>query len=270
MAIPVYTKLQTVINPTVNDDLTRKEYVDTGLAGKSATSHTHSSLKNSKTASIEAPSANTYLMLQERILPQFSTSTAYQPNDYVTYQGKVYKCITNHSAGSWNATHFILTTLADYIQHHMHSVNYLDGVETSLDEDIADDYPNNIPTCGAVYDFVMSGVNAFLGMGVFTKIKDCPTNTITLEDDTAIYRHTISGLTTIYFDTTELSSMVGKAVTFELYLTMPSTAYTVSFQGVSWLNNEVPSMSTPSKTYMFVFRSLDGGNTWLGSKEGAY
>ncbi len=271
MPIKVLSNLQTAITPSADNDITRKGYVDTGLSGKSATSHTHSSLKNTNTASIESLSAATYLMTQNRILAEFSTTKQYNPDDYVTYQGKVYKCITNHAAGSWNATHFILTTLAEYIQKHLHSVAYLDGIETSMDESTAEDYPDHLPTVGAVYDFVMSGVNAFLGMGVFTKIKNCLTNTIVLEDDTAIYKYSISGATTISFDFSNLSSMTGKAVTFELNLTMPSTAYAVTFpNNVSWLNNEVPSMSTPGKTYMFIFRTLDGGTTILASKEGAY
>ena len=270
MAIPVLSKLQSAITPTEDNDLTRKKYVDDGLAGKSSTSHTHTSLKNSKTASIESLSANTYLMTQGRILPEFSTSTIYHPDNYVTYQGKVYKCITNHPAGDWNATHFILTTLSDYIEHHLHSVSYLEGVQTGLDWTVAEDYPDDLPTCGAVYDFVMENVNTFLGMGIFTKVKNCPTNTIGLEDDTAIYKRTVSASETIYFDTSELSSSSGMAITFELYITMGATAYAVSFSGVTWLNNETPSISTPNKTYMFVFRTLDGGTTWLGSKEGAY
>ena len=270
MAIPVLSKLQSAITPTEDNDLTRKKYVDDGLAGKSSTSHTHTSLKNSKTASIESLSADTYLMTQGRILPEFSTSTQYALGEYVTYQGKVYMCITLHPAGAWNATHFVQKTLKDYIVEHLHPVSRLDGIQSSLDWTIADDYPDDLPTCGAVYDFVMSNVNAILGMGVFTKVKNCSTNTIVLEDDTALYKRSISAAETIYFDTSELSSTSGMAITFELYLTMGSTAYAVSFSGVTWLNNETPSISTPNKTYMFVFRTLDGGTTWLGSKEGAY
>lgn len=232
--------------------------------------HTHTALTNGETASIEELSSPTYLMTQERILPAFSENSSYVIGDYVSYLGKIYKCIINHS-GAWNSSDFALTTLAEYILHHMHPVSYLDGVQTVLDDTIAEDYPGDLPTCGAVFDFVTSGVNAFLGMGVFTKVKDCATPAIKLIGDTALYKYTISGDVTLSFDFSDLGNISGKAVTFELYLTMPATAYTVTFpNSIVWLNNEIPSMSTPGKTYMFVFRTIDGGQSILASKEGAF
>ncbi len=95
-------------------------------------------------------------------------------------------------------------------------------------------------------------------------------STVALQDNVTIYKYTVGANTAFTFSTSSLVRTDG-VLTFELYIVMPSTVYTISFPGtVSWLNNEAPSMSTPSKTYMCVFRSLDGGSTWLGSKEGAY
>lgn len=39
------------------------------------------------------------------LAPYFSTSVSYSTGTYVTYQGKFYKCIVNHS-GTWNSAHF--------------------------------------------------------------------------------------------------------------------------------------------------------------------
>ena len=42
---------------------------------------------------------------------EFSTSVAYKVKDYCTYQGKLYRCITAHAAGAWNAAHFTATDI---------------------------------------------------------------------------------------------------------------------------------------------------------------
>ena len=44
---------------------------------------------------------------------EFSTSVAYKVKDYCTYQGKLYRCITAHAAGTWNAAHFTETNIDD-------------------------------------------------------------------------------------------------------------------------------------------------------------
>lgn len=46
------------------------------------------------------------------IAPEFSTSTAYAIDDYVTYEGKLYRCTTAHAAGAWNASDFTETNVA--------------------------------------------------------------------------------------------------------------------------------------------------------------
>lgn len=110
------------------------------------------------------------------------------------------------------------------------------------------------------------------GMSVYTLTKRVESPTLTLDDNTAVYLYAVTGDTLFTFDPSQLTRRSGTAITFELYLEFPAgLAPTITFPaGVSWLNNEVPSMSTPGLTYMLVFRSLDGGLTWLGSKEGAY
>jgi hypothetical protein len=45
------------------------------------------------------------------IAPAFSETTAYAVGDYVTKDGKLYKCTAAHSAGAWNASHFTVTSV---------------------------------------------------------------------------------------------------------------------------------------------------------------
>ena len=107
-------------------------------------------------------------------------------------------------------------------------------------------------------------------LSIHAGLVNLQSSTVTLLDNVTIYKYTVSANTTFTFSTASLVRTDG-ALTFELYIVMPSTVYTITFpNNVSWLNGDVPSMSTPSRTDMIVFRSLDGGTTWLGSKEGAF
>ena len=63
--------------------------------------------------------------------PTFSTSTAYSVGTFVTYQNRLYKCTTAHSAGAWNASHFALATLNDL------ATAKADKVSGAADNDIA-------------------------------------------------------------------------------------------------------------------------------------
>lgn len=45
------------------------------------------------------------------IAPAFSESTSYTVGTRVTYEGKLYRCTTNHSAGAWNSAHFTETNV---------------------------------------------------------------------------------------------------------------------------------------------------------------
>lgn len=45
------------------------------------------------------------------IAPAFATSVSYVVGDIVTHEGKLFRCTTAHSAGTWNASHFTETTV---------------------------------------------------------------------------------------------------------------------------------------------------------------
>ena len=50
------------------------------------------------------------------IAPAFSDATAYAVGKYVTYDGKLYRCTTQHAAGTWNPAHFTETSVdADFM-----------------------------------------------------------------------------------------------------------------------------------------------------------
>lgn len=50
---------------------------------------------------------------------EFSIYTNYVVNDYCTYQGKLYKCVVAHTAGSWNTSHFAETTIGNEIGNRL-------------------------------------------------------------------------------------------------------------------------------------------------------
>lgn len=43
----------------------------------------------------------------------YATNRAYAPGDYVSYEGRVYKCTTTHAAGAWDPAHFTEEKLMD-------------------------------------------------------------------------------------------------------------------------------------------------------------
>lgn len=121
-------------------------------------------------------------------------------------------------------------------------------------------------------NFVKATVNsAFAKKDVCLRQKTASlmSGTVTLSDDTVIYISNPSSATTFSFVSTGLCG--SGAITFELVVVMPATVYALTFpSSVSWLNDEIPDMSTASKTYMLAFRSFDNGTTWVGNLQGSY
>lgn len=91
--------------------------------------------------------------------------------------------------------------------------------------------------------------------------------TVALADDTVIYTHTPTANTTYTFSTTNLTDK-SNVITFELVITMDTTVRTLTFNNVTWLNGETPGLSVASQTYLLVFRSFNGGTTWVGNLQG--
>lgn len=93
---------------------------------------------------------------------------------------------------------------------------------------------------------------------------------ITLEPNKQQYQKAITGNTTIGFDATEIDGE-GKTITFELLLTVGTTAYNVLFgSNITWLNGDEPYFNTPNTSYLCAFRSYDGGENWVGAYQGQF
>lgn len=92
--------------------------------------------------------------------------------------------------------------------------------------------------------------------------------TVALQDHVTIYNHTLTGNTTFTFDTSGLLKQ-NKVITFELRLRQ-NDIVTVTFPSVSWLNGDDPDMSEANKTYYFVFRTEDNGQSWIGNLQGYF
>lgn len=102
------------------------------------------------------------------------------------------------------------------------------------------------------------------------------TTTITLQDGISLYK-LISGSvdTEITFSTSQISSALAagdyNVITFELLVEMGSTVQTLEFpETVSWLDNIPPTMNAANKDYLILFRSYDGGASWIGAPEGSW
>ena len=137
------------------------------------------------------------------------------------------------------------------------------------------------PANGAVYHVIVTSLDGAVryvdtsnsggssgggSLGVHSTMVTLQTPTVALQDDVAIYAYTASGNTTLVFDTSGLST-TEDVLTFELYLTLNGNVSITFPASVYWVNNDTPVV-TGAGTHMLVFRSINGGTTWLGSKQG--
>ena len=65
---------------------------------------------------------------------EFSAETDYSVGTYVAYDGALYKCISAHTAGAWNANHFTLTDLKTAVQE------IVIGMENTFEETIEENF----------------------------------------------------------------------------------------------------------------------------------
>lgn len=65
---------------------------------------------------VEAETAERVNAAYDMIAPAFSTSENYSADDIVIYGGKLYKCVSAHSAGAWVSADFSETSLAELIK----------------------------------------------------------------------------------------------------------------------------------------------------------
>lgn len=94
---------------------------------------------------------------------------------------------------------------------------------------------------------------------------------IALERDKTQYTKTIEGNTVIGFDATGLGLSAGDSATFELLLKMGTYVYPVLFgSNISWLNGEEPYFTEANKSYLFAFRTYNGGESWVGAYQGQF
>ena len=94
---------------------------------------------------------------------------------------------------------------------------------------------------------------------------------ITLARDKTQYVKTITGNTVIGFNASALNLGASDAATFELLIKMGAQIRQVLFGGnVTWLNGEEPYFNAANRSYLFAFRTYDGGNSWVGAYQGSF
>lgn len=136
-----------------------------------------------------------------------------------------------------------------------------DGTQVILSENIE---------AGMYWEIKIINKASVAFQSIYQKQQTATTNTIVLKDNIVSYNKTITANATLSFDISNLSQASTDIITFELKLTMGSTLRTVNFSNVTWLNGNTPSMPSTNKNYLFVFRSYDGGTSWVGNIQGYY
>ena len=159
--------------------------------------------------------------------------------DYVTIDG------LTTALANYVTTAYLSATLASYAT----SASVSNEIYSALLDYALEDHQHTVTT---VYSVPVSGL-------------------ITLERDKASYVKTITGNTVVGFDTTGLGLGANDSATFELLLKMETYVYPVLFgNSIVWLNGEEPYFTEPNKSYLFAFRTYDGGNSWVGAYQGQF
>lgn len=103
------------------------------------------------------------------------------------------------------------------------------------------------------------------GDSIYQKNVHSANTAIVLQDGVSSYDITITANSTISFDASQLSEP-SSMKTFEILVGM-QTVCSVTFAGVSWLDNNAPDMSEAS-SYLFAFRIYPGWDHWIGNLQG--
>lgn len=101
-----------------------------------------------------------------------------------------------------------------------------------------------------------------------TDIEPLENTVITLDPNISLYQITPAGGMNISFDVSNIEIPDGKIVTFEVLISMPDVAYSINFQNVIWIEENM-DFSYPA-SHLFVFRSFDKGSTWIGNLQGSW
>lgn len=116
---------------------------------------------------------------------------------------------------------------------------------------------------------LQNAIDAKSNLETTQNIQALSSGTIALASDKSIYKITPAGATTFTFDITNLSLTSSLSYTFELCVNM-STVYALTFpNSVTWQDATAPDMSSTG-LYFLVFRTIDGGTTWLGNLQGKW
>ena len=95
--------------------------------------------------------------------------------------------------------------------------------------------------------------------------------TVTLTDSQKIWKLTPTGVISSSTFTAPSGLTSSQVYTFEIIVTMGATEYSITWPSsvTHWLEGAAPTLSANSVTFL-VFRTIDGGTTWVGNNQGSY
>lgn len=109
-----------------------------------------------------------------------------------------------------------------------------------------------------------------IGSQTIQDIQTLTSGTITLDKTKSIYIYTPSANTTFTFNLASGTVTSTQTFTFELYVNMSSSVYSLTFPtSLTWQGGNAPDTTSTGK-YLFVFRTLDAGTTWIGNLQGTW
>lgn len=112
--------------------------------------------------------------------------------------------------------------------------------------------------------------DTYSGYQTIQDIQTLVDGTITLNKTKSTYYIQPAADTTFTFNLASGTVTSSQSFTFELYVYMPTTAYSLIFPNtLTWQNGKAPDV-TEVGLYRFAFQTLDAGTTWNGNLQGVW
>lgn len=178
------------------------------------------------------------------------------------------------NAGSFSSTAKILA-LTDSDTNTVQLLNkthIVSGLVSSTSDNALTSDTNGlfVPDLQSAITTIQGNISTLEKLQTIIDIVTVTNGAINLVAQKALYTSTPSGNTTYTFTLPNNTVGVNQAFTFELYIDMSSSVYSLTFPlSVTWQDNITPDMDVTGH-YFFAFRTLDGGTTWKGNLQGIW
>jgi len=206
------------------------------------------------------------------VAPLWSSSASYVVGDIVYYIGQLYRCTTNNPTTpplmevDWTKTYLTnvaTTTTYGLVRPDSTTINVSNG-NISIK-------PATTSSLGGVVVGKGLAVSSGVCSAAFGRREICICSPgVVLYDDIYNYCVEVRGDKTFSFDTSQLTSLSGYDIEFNLIIAKADSGFSPTYtfpSSLVWLG-DAPSFSSDRSTFLIYVRSYDGGSSWLAEFKG--